>query len=379
MVETYIYHLGKGQDDSQIYYKQIKKEAAACRQYVLELMREEIHAFKEYIQLNQIEEVRSEIEYGLELLLLGVYLKHYATYATNLGKVQGFLCEKVCVARKSVKHGKVILSKVKGEMSRRYLLKNSKGVWQECQLSQLVYWMRATGEFEEEALRLEEWERFLVGQKRITWVRLKVKLLKLVEDFEKQMEKGFADYLKGVEPFRSKEESRYERREDRIFCMQPKVMYYLNMIGAQWLNEAYRSAYIKAKKHIIFLPGCMVFRGKENCKAISKNGSYVCQGCTKTCAVNQVTQIAETYQVKTAILYHESELNRQKVKENETIGVVGVACILSLISGGFKAKRLGYAPQCVLLDYCGCENHWYDKRKVTQINKEQLIKLLPIQ
>lgn len=49
-------------------------------------------------------------------------------------------------------------------------------------------------------------------------------------------------------------------------------------------------------------------------------------------------------------------------------GVIGVACITNLISGGFKALRLGYIPQCILLDYCGCSNHWYNKHIMTDIN-----------
>ena len=53
-------------------------------------------------------------------------------------------------------------------------------------------------------------------------------------------------------------------------------------------------------------------------------------------------------------------------------GMVGIACILNLMSGGWKAIRIGYIPQCVILDYCGC-GHWRENRKMTNININKLI------
>lgn len=149
------------------------------------------------------------------------------------------------------------------------------------------------------------------------------------------------------------------------------------MVGAQLLNEAYQKEFSHTEKRVIFLPGCMTAHEKGKCQIKESYGAYKCQGCTKDCSVNQIQQIASLFQAETVILYHESSLNRQKVtKEQGKVGVIGVACVLNLVSGGFKAKRLGYVPQCVLLDYCGCSQHWSKKRLVTKLNQTQLRTIL---
>ncbi|WLD29947.1 MULTISPECIES: DUF116 domain-containing protein [unclassified Clostridioides] len=57
----------------------------------------------------------------------------------------------------------------------------------------------------------------------------------------------------------------------------------------------------------------------------------------------------------------------------EDVGIIGVACVLNLISGGWKVKNFGFVPQCVVLDYCGCKNHWHEKGIVTDINVDRLL------
>jgi hypothetical protein len=53
-------------------------------------------------------------------------------------------------------------------------------------------------------------------------------------------------------------------------------------------------------------------------------------------------------------------------------GIVGVACVLNLLSGGLKARRLGIPAQCILLDSCGCGNHWDIEGIPTVLNVDQL-------
>jgi hypothetical protein len=63
---------------------------------------------------------------------------------------------------------------------------------------------------------------------------------------------------------------------------------------------------------------------------------------------------------------------------NKDTGVVGVACVLNLISGGWLLDGMGISAQCVLLDYCGCKNHWSRENIPTEINIKQLKKVLDI-
>ena len=374
---TLIYSLCNGKPQSHLYYEQISLFAKEIKQDLLVGMKEEISRFQKFIQQSQLEKVRTQIEYGLELLMLGVFWMTYGKGATHLKKQQGkILCE-VARARRKAKYTRPIWSKLKGELANRYLFSSTKEK-ETCTLEQLIMWLEATGEYDEEVMRLKQWQLYLKAEGAVKEGDLKDRVLELANCFNKKADKKFSPYIKGVESFRQQQAKVYEKREDRVFCMQPKDMYYLNMVGAQLLNEAYRQDYLKAQKHMIFLPGCMVYRGQKHCPAIFKQGGYECRGCTPQCQVNQISKLGQKYHAKTLILYHESELNQQKIDEKEEgkIGVIGVACVLSLLSGGFKAKRLGYAPQCVLLDYCGCKQHWYKEGRVTHLNGQRLRKIL---
>jgi hypothetical protein len=62
----------------------------------------------------------------------------------------------------------------------------------------------------------------------------------------------------------------------------------------------------------------------------------------------------------------------------EGVGIVGIACVSNLVSGGWKAKGLGLQPQCVLLDHCGCRKHWHEEGISTDNNMRRLRDILGI-
>jgi hypothetical protein len=89
--------------------------------------------------------------------------------------------------------------------------------------------------------------------------------------------------------------------------------------------------------------------------------------------------MGEKYGFGVAIITHESSFNSKGIGQTDgRLGVVGIACVLNLIAGGWKAKALGLPAQCVLLDYCGCKNHWHDEGFPTDINLHVLGQILGI-
>lgn len=71
---------------------------------------------------------------------------------------------------------------------------------------------------------------------------------------------------------------------------------------------------------------------------------------------------------------HETMLFNSKNNKNNVIGIIGIACVTYVISGGWKDLRLGFKPQCVILEHCGYNNHWLYKPIMTLINLERLKK-----
>ena len=58
------------------------------------------------------------------------------------------------------------------------------------------------------------------------------------------------------------------------------------------------------------------------------------------------------------------------------VGMVGVACVLNLLGGGWQATAAGIPAQCVLLDGCGCRAHWDAAGVPTAIDAGELARIL---
>lgn len=92
--------------------------------------------------------------------------------------------------------------------------------------------------------------------------------------------------------------------------------------------------------------------------------------------VKYMKKLGKKYNFKVYIIEHETTLSSLDINENKNIGIIGIACIPNLISGGFKALRLGFIPQCVVLYYCGCSHHWLYKKHMTKINENRLLDII---
>jgi hypothetical protein len=71
-----------------------------------------------------------------------------------------------------------------------------------------------------------------------------------------------------------------------------------------------------------------------------------------------------------------SALKNNDISLDQNTGVVGVSCLLNLISGGWLLEGMGIPAQCVLLDYCGCKAHWHDEGIPTSLNVEKLKQIM---
>lgn len=137
------------------------------------------------------------------------------------------------------------------------------------------------------------------------------------------------------------------------------------------MNRAFREDFLNTKRKLLLLPACMRKAG-SNCKAIKTEMGYSCAGCRQDCRVNELNNWSKHNNLQVFIIPHQSDaFSNKKIKSGE-IGIIGVACVLNLLDGGWKAKDINFVPQCVLLDYCGCKNHWDKNGILADINVKQL-------
>lgn len=129
------------------------------------------------------------------------------------------------------------------------------------------------------------------------------------------------------------------------------------MVGAEILNRAFRKEFLNTHTKLVLLPACMRAQNEEACRMQDSPEGYLCARCTPACNVSELDRLGEEQGYEVRIIPHESSAFTKHAQDRGPIGIVGIACVLTLISGGWKARELGLVPQCVLLDYCGCKNH----------------------
>ncbi len=316
-------------DNSAKEYYQLTKSLAEQLQQQMTRLDKNIELFAKYIQDKKIEPVREIVEYGIELLDFAILHR----WIQGLSEDDGFqTCD-----------------------------------YSYTKLKESVDFMQESGEFKEEIRRFQNWMDFFAEYEETEQKKLWSDVCWLVEKVDELGDRYLQKYLSHLPNYLENNKLVWGSREDAGLILRDKSCYYINMLAAQMLNNCYRQEFISCNKVYIFLPGCMA-RRMTHCQARENVDGYVCASCSEQCQVNR---LSKRYQ-GVRIVYHGSQLEKKKVNTDEKIGVVGVACILNLISGGWKAKRLGYIPQCVILNECGCNIHWDENGRVTSLDEDEL-------
>ena len=95
---------------------------------------------------------------------------------------------------------------------------------------------------------------------------------------------------------------------------------------------------------------------QKHCQAVEKRLGEVCTACNPEC---EIAKINNEYDCEIYLVSHKSSAFQNATDEDKKdLAIVGVACPLNLISGGWKAATFGMPPQCVLLDKVACSRHW---------------------
>ncbi|MCG8541760.1 MAG: DUF116 domain-containing protein [Clostridia bacterium] len=341
-----------------------------------------VRDFQIFISKSQLEDLRSKDEYGFELLVLGVLWRTYAHEALTLGEIPKAFLTKLVALREKGRIVKVIVDYMKGFSGGLWLVKEKNrinGIDRTLHtMNKLLEWLGASGEFNQEVKRLKQWYNYLSDKSVKEASRVISIAVDLAEWFDSRSKDVLGCFTKNVDKFLEESYPRHKWKEDNIYCGRKRVEYHLNMVGAEIMNKAFRDDFLKTEEKRLLLPICMRFLYQKNCKAIKSKEGYICRGCNNECRVNHLTQRGKKYGVKVLVIPHESAAFTGEKVERNKIGIIGVACVLNLISGGWKAKDLGFVPQCVILDYCGCKNHWHARGQTTDINLSKLMDILHI-
>lgn len=319
-----------------------------------------------------VSEGRSKEEYGIEILFIAVIIDEYIGNGIELKNIPKGIFSILLKLRSGKCKRKVDI--IRGILATKILRRTTeyKGEITEKELGYVIRWMEATGDFREEVERMKNWINFL-NEKDKTYIRNFFSYCSKLNKWFKNIGKEYlGTYTKNVDNYLKQYRKDHSNKEDIIYCGRSEIQYHLNMVAAEIMNKVYRKEFKKCKDRIVFLPDCM--RAYERkCMREKVNQGYRCRGCTKSCNINTITKLGLEKNFDTIIIPHETALFT--VPNKKIVGIIGIACPLNLLSGGWKALRMGFIPQCVPLNYCGCDKHWRHDAVSTNISLERFNKI----
>jgi len=341
-----------------------------------------------HVQRVLCEAPRGRGEYALDLLMLGLALRRYGraakgtsrwamAAAATLLRVRRFApCLKPAIDRE---RGRLFehFGVAKPDTTREERRAGSEG-WTRKELPRLLGWMRATGEFEQETLRLENWQSFLSTMTPEEASHGLEVSLDLFDWFEREAATALGGYTEGVGRFLAGEFARRGQREDRIFCGKSPAEYHLAMIAVEVMNRGLRGQFERMRHKAVLVPGCMRSRDAESCRAREEGTDITCSACDPACTVNRITRQMQELGAKVYIVPHATGFSRwlERWQREPDTGVTAVACLLNILPGGYEMRDRGIAAQCVPLDYPGCQKHWRIKGISTRLDEEQLVQII---
>ena len=347
-----------------------------CAGFVLE-------DYASYVRAVLREAPRSRGEYCLDLLLLGMALERYMGAAESTpGWVVG-LARELYWLRTQAAWCKPLVDLGRGALIRFFLAprigcKAGALPYSHARMSHLIDWLQATGEFEQEIRRLNNWRRFLDTLSKDEANRWAEVAIALFGWFVVESAGALGAFTQGVPAFLASEFARRGIREDQIFCGRPQVEYHLAMVSAEIMNRGLLQEFQGKRKKVVLLPACMRGQRAADCRAHVSGVDITCAGCDPACAINRITKRMRSLGVKVYLVPHSTGFSRwlERWQHEPDTGVVAAACLLNILPGGYEMRARRISSQCIPLDYPGCQKHWRPQRLSTKLNEDRLAQIV---
>lgn len=322
--------------------------------------------------------LRHRDEYLVEFIMLGMLSERYWTYVRQSSELSIGIHSYLYGLRKRHPRLKARIDRLRGYTSARwmYTAHPSAGTMTRHSLNKLVRWLHATGEFKEESQRLNEWAKWL-GQLSDGQASAHLMAAQdFASSFARQADCTLGIFTQGVDLFLQSHAETYSGREDFLFCGRKPSEYHLNMFGAEILNRVLRPAFDVTTERVLIVPTCMC-EPRAECRSVNAGLHKICTGCTSRCGVNALQRSMQLQGIAVRLIPHSSGFSKflEHWQHQQKTGLIGVACVLNLLSGGYEMQRLGIPSQCVFLENSGCKKHWHPQGIPTRINEQQLTKV----
>ncbi|MDD5361630.1 MAG: DUF116 domain-containing protein [Ignavibacteria bacterium] len=375
------YSLSLSDDNSEQYYSRIRIFTDEVLAKANESLLKPVVDFTDFLKKYNLEEIRSNDEYILELISFGLLWNNYGRTALNINSAPFLTLSRMAEWRKRHLKLKSSIDLMRGLLISLFLFpsktSNEVKIYPDIRdIDKLCLFLEATGEFKEQALRFIRWRAYWETITKEEWTEGCKSVFDFVDWFADRSTEMLGEFTSKVDEFIINSARRYKWREDRVQCGRKRDEYHLNMVGAEIMNRAFRDDFLKTESKAVLVPGCMR-SNIELCKAVKMHEGLKCIGCDKNCSVNNLRKIGKDYNYEVYIIPHASDLSLWAPKPGKPVrGVIAIACVTNLVEGGWELKRYDACAQCVLLDYSGCKKHWHKNGVPTNINLHEFHRIL---
>ena len=245
-MEKITYFLCESNESSTEFYKKNLNFSKKVLNKLEGNFSNDINDYMNYINKNNMEQLRSKSEYLLEILMIGVFWKEHVNKAISLSKIPRNILIKLSTLREKESIKKIVDIN-RGLLEYLFLNRrsNDKVKISLENYKKLVNYLKACGDYKEEAKRLEVWISYFFSLNKNKVEKILTSYLEFAKYFEDISQEVLGIYTKNVNLFLKNIDKKYKYREDFLFCSRKEVEYHLNMVGAQIMNEAYRKEFLK--------------------------------------------------------------------------------------------------------------------------------------
>jgi len=155
-----------------------------------------------------------------------------------------------------------------------------------------------------------------------------------------------------------------------------KLQYHIYMLEIELTNRLYTNGFRNTGKKIALLPHCLR-DFKADCKASSDGFDYRCKHCSKICYQNHISRLLNDNNINAYIWMGGNLKKKAKslIKTNETLGILGIACIPELVWGMRKCQKYNIPVIGIPLDANRCIR-WMGSFHENSVNLGVLEKLI---
>ena len=374
------YSLLNHSENSDIFYHELSLFTDSILNDAEQSLGRYASEFRQFLKQEGTKDIPSKDESLLQSIMPGIFWINYEANARETKGIFIWVLTKLYAGRKKFPTLKNNIDQLRGFIGYKVLRHNS-GNTLKISLSsyrKLLSWLQATGEFNEEVKKLGLWRQFLLSKEKAYALDFLSDSIKFANQFSIEGNKALGEYTNPLASFRQNHARTYKNREDYFFTSRKENEYYLNMVGAEILNRDLREEFNQTSHKVLLLPTCMRPAANTECKAVFDGIEYKCTSCSKNCNIGKIAHEMRASEIPTYLIPHSSGFSKTLAKwqGKKDVSLVGVACVLNLLTGGYEMKNLGISSQCVFLDYCGCKKHWHHSGIPTDLNIQQLQRTL---